>query len=461
MRKARGRDLGRRAWHSLCSIKLTVLLVLAVLILSLLGTLFPQLTPEIQADPVSRSEWQQAVEARYGALSTLYGVIGLFNAYSSPIFVLFLAALFANGLSCTIDRLGPIWRAVMAQPKVVRPDSFYDMASSRASLRISSRQKATEATRGFLSKRRYRLVIDERKGATYVRGDKNRFARFGTLLTHGALVLITLGALWSARASWREPAVILGPGESYDAPRGHDFQVRHEGFQVDTYSDGTPRDYRSHLVVVQGGSEVARKTIRVNDPLTYQGVGFYLWGARPALHIVGLDADGMPLSMAPSWSTETGEGDVSLPINGEVDEARLYLPALDVSVTVSPSHAAVLDDSAEAPLVFLEASQAGQLIFSDYVTGGEVVQLPGFSLQFVPDYYVILQVVSDPGFAPVVLASLLGLIGLLTSFYFYPRRVWIKVTDEDLVVAGSAERNQAAFQTEFSQVAKQLAEELP
>ncbi len=460
MRTGRGRDLGRRAWQSLSSIKLTVLLVSAVLILSLLGTLFPQLTPEIQADPVARSQWEQAVEARYGAFSTLYGVIGLFNVYSSPIFVLFLAALFANGLFCTIDRLSPILRAIMAQPKVVRPDSFYGTATSRASLEIASKHKATETIRELLSKRRYRLLIDERKGATYLRGDKNRFARVGTVLTHSALVLIAFGAVWSVRASWNEPSVVLGPGESYDVPHGHDFQVRHDGFEVYRYPDGTPRDYRSHLVVVQGGSEVARKTIRVNDPLTYQGVGFYLWGAGPALRIVGLDADGMPLPMAPSWSNEIGEGDVSLAITGEVEEVALYLPALDVSVTLSPSHAALLDESAEAPLVFLEASRAGQPLFSDYVSRGEVVQLPGFSLEFVPDYYTMLQVVSDPGFAPVLLASLMGVIGLLISFYFYPSRLWVKLTDRELAVAGSAERNQAAFQTDFSQLVKKLGEEL-
>jgi cytochrome c biogenesis protein len=460
MRTGRGRVLGRRAWRLLCSIKLTVLLVSTVLILSLLGTLFPQLTPEIQADPVARSQWEQAVEARYGSFGNLFGLVGLFNVYSSRIFILFLAALFANGLACTVDRLSPILRAIMARPKVVRTDGFYSAGASRASLKIASRHNAMETIRKLLSKRRYRLLIDERKGATYLRGDKNRFARFGTLVTHGALVLVAFAIVWSARASWREPAVILGPGESYDVPHGQDFQVRHEGFELDTYADGTPRDYRSQLVVVHGGSEVTRKTIRVNDPLTYRGVGFYLWGAGPALRIVGLDAEGMPIPMAPSWSDDIVVGEVSLPITGEVDEATLYLPAVDVTVTVSPSHAAVVDDSAEAPLVFLEASRAGQPLFSDYVTRGEVLQLPGFSLEILPDYYTMLQVVSDPGFAPVILASLLGLIGLLISFYFYPSRIWIKLTDEDLMVVGSAERNQTAFRTEFSQLVKKLGEQV-
>jgi hypothetical protein len=165
--------------------------------------------------------------------------------------------------------------------------------------------------------------------------------------------------------------------------------------------------------------------------------------------------------MAPSWSDEIAEGDVSLAITGEADEAALYLPTLDVSVTVSLNHTAVLDESAEAPVAFLEVSQAGQPLFSDYVPRGEAVQLPGFTLQFVPDYYTMLQVVSDPGFAPVVLASLLGVIGLLISFYFYPSRVWIKLTDEDLVVAGSADRNQTAFQAEFAKLVKDLGEQLP
>ncbi|NIN96037.1 MAG: hypothetical protein GTN93_13475 [Anaerolineae bacterium] len=461
VRTGKGRGPGRRVWRSLCSIKLTAILLSAVLIMSLAGTVFPQLSAEIQADPVAYALWEQGARDRYEPLSDIYRAIGLFNVYASPIFVLSLAALSINGLACTVNRLKPIWRAITAKPRAVRPDSFYARAGNRSSLEVASKQRAREAITEVLSQHRYRPLMEEQKGITYVRADKNRFARVGTLVTHSAVVLIALGAVWSARASWREPVVILGPGESYDVPHGHDFQVRHEGFDVARYPDGTPRDFRSHLVVVQGGSEVARKIVRVNDPLTYQGVGFYLWGAGPALRIVGLDADGIPLPMAPSWSKEIGEGDVSLAITGEADEAALYLPTLDASVKVSPNHTAVLDESAEAPLAFLEVSQAGQPLFSDYVPGGEAVQLPGFSLQFVPDYYTVLQVVSDPGFAPVVLASLLGVIGLLISFYFHPSRVWIKLTDEDLVVAGSADRNQPAFQAEFARLVKDLGEELP
>lgn len=461
VRTGRIRGLGGRVWRSLCSIKLTAILLSVILIMSLASTPFPQLSAEIQADPVAHALWEQAARDRYGPMSDIYRAIGLFNVYASPIFVLSLVALLVNGLACTVNRLRPIWRAITAKPTAVRPDSFYAKAGNRTSLEVASKQRARETITEVLSEHRYRPLMEEQKGITYVCADKNRFARVGTLVTHSAVVFIALGAVWSARASWREPIVILGPDESYDVPHGHDFQVRYEGFEVDRYADGTPRDYRSHLVVVQGASEIARKIVRVNDPLTYQGVGFYLWGAGPALRIVGLDADGMPIPMAPSWSDEIAEGDVSLAITGEADEAELYLPTLDVSVTVSPNHAAVLDESAQAPVAFLEASQAGQPLFSDYVPRGEAVQLPGFSLQFGPDYYTMLQVVSDPGFAPVVLASLLGVLGLLISFYFYPSRVWIKLTDEDLVVAGSADRNQTAFQAEFAKLVNKLGEELP
>jgi cytochrome c biogenesis protein len=453
----------RRAWRGICSIKLTAVLLSAVLIVSLLGTLFPQLSAQMQADPVARAQWEQAVRARYGALSDIYRLTGLFNVYASPILVLILAALFVNGLACTINRLRLIWRTFTAQPKVVRSDSFYGRASTRASFEIASKQTATDTVRELLAKRRYRLLIDEREGATHLRGDKNRFARVGTLVTHSALVLIAVAAVWSARASWKEPAVILGPGESYEVPHGHDFQVRHEGFEVDRYADGAPRDYRSHLVLVQEGSEIGRKTVRVNDPLVHEGVGFYLWAAGPALRIVGLDDHGMPLPMEPSWHDEIRQGEVSLNIVVEADEVALYLPTLDVNVRVSPNYEGILDESEEAPLVFVEASLPGQPepLFSDYVPRGEAVQLPGFSLQFVPDYYTMLQVVSDPGFAPVVLASLLGVMGLLISFYFCPSRVWVKLTDRGLVVAGSAVRNRTAFQTEFSKLVKTLGEKLP
>src|ERR1700732_2633765 len=53
------------------------------------------------------------------------------------------------------------------------------------------------------------------------------------------------------------------------------FSARCDGTGEDTYADGTPKRWWSKLAVVDGGREIARKEIVVNDPLVYQGLRFY------------------------------------------------------------------------------------------------------------------------------------------------------------------------------------------
>jgi cytochrome c biogenesis protein len=452
------RNLRREAWHTLCSIRLTIILLSAILFVSVLGTLFPQPTPETQADELALAQWEAALQERYGAFRELYRALGFLNIYSSPIFLILLVALLVNGVACTFDRLGPICKVITARPKAARPDSFYERATNRASLKVASIDEARKQMASLLSRHRYRLQTEERDGVTYIVGHKNRLARVGTLITHTALVLIAVGALWSSLSAWREPAVVLGPGQSYDVGHGHQFHVQHKGFEVVRYANGFPKDYRSHLLVLEQGSEVLRRVIRVNDPLTYRGVSFYLSSSGPALRVLGWEEDGEPLPLQLPPDGEATRGEAVLNFSAEEDEKSLYLPSLDMTLQVSLYTQSPPEDASEEPFLFVEAFPTGQdqPLFSDYVGQGETVQLSNATLQFIPDTYSVIQVVSDPGFAPIVMASFLGMGGLLISFYFHPGRVWAKLTGRELLLVGSAEGNQGRFEADFAKLVEEL-----
>ncbi len=451
-------NLLRKTWRTLCSLRVTVILLCAVLLVSLLGTLFPQRTYEIQAQDVAHAQWVAAVQDRYGALSDVLGRLGLLGVYSSPLFLTLFAALVANGIACTVSRLGPIWRTITAVPSAVRPDGFYERATNHALLKISSRDEARRKAITLLSRKRYRPLAEERERLTYICGQKNRFARTGTLITHSALVLIALGVLWTTRSAWREPAVILGPGQLYDVGHGHRFQVRHEGFEVERYADGSAKDYRSHVCVLVEGSEVMRKTIRVNDPLTYEGVSFYLSSSGPALLVEGRDGDARPLPLRLSPAEPPTQGETVLNFSAHGDAKSVYLTSLGVRLDVTLR----ARGAAEDPSIFVEAFETGQdePLLSYYVNPGDTLHLLDASLRFTPDRYSVLQVVSDPGFAPVIVASLLGMGGLLITLYFYPSRIWGKLSDGELLLAGSADRNQARFKTDFDKLVAKLEKEL-
>ncbi len=265
-------------WRFLSSTQLAVVLLIVFTLSSILGTLLPQMTPDLAGEAHIR--WLTLAHDKYGALADLYRTLGLFNVYRAAWFRLIVVALVVNVAVCTIDRLGGIWRAISARPRVKQQDTFYEGMTHRAVLSIAA-EGVEEAVKTVLSRRRYRLLTEQEGDTAYLYADRHRWARLGTVCTHLGLILIVAAVFWRGLSAWREDEVVLGPGQVYAPGRGLDFQVRNDGFKVERYPDGRPRDYLSHLTILEAGRETAYKTVRINEPLTYRGLSFYLSSYGP------------------------------------------------------------------------------------------------------------------------------------------------------------------------------------
>lgn len=336
----------RRVWHLLISLKLAVILLLAILLAAFLSTLFPQLPPGVAADPETRSLWLAMAQKKYGLLFGPSHALGLFEFSRTWWFRLLLAGLFLNTLACTVNRLGSIWRTVF-RPRVKPSSVVFERGVNRVSLKGDSSDKVIEAVKGALSKRRYRLSVRREGETTYLLADKNRLARLGSLVTHISLLIFILGALWYRGFGWRRE-VALTPGETYEIGSG--VRLRSEGFEVERYPSGEPRDYRAPLTVIEGGEEVLTKIVRVNEPLVYGRVSLYLKSYEPLGAEVSSDYEivflavhdptfvpvifagflmvwGLILSFYfphyRIWAKVTGEGEVSLAGRGYVDQEGL------------------------------------------------------------------------------------------------------------------------------------------
>ena len=57
-----------RLWRFLGSTELAVVLLVAVVLGALVGTLFAQLTPDTAADPAASARWLTAAQEKYGFL---------------------------------------------------------------------------------------------------------------------------------------------------------------------------------------------------------------------------------------------------------------------------------------------------------------------------------------------------------------------------------------------------------
>jgi cytochrome c biogenesis protein len=160
--------------------------------------------------------------------------------------------------------------------------------------------------------RRHRFVVrrEEAGGATYLYGDRNRWTKLATLLTHTGLVLFLVAAAITSRLG-DEQGLVVAEGESLTVqPIGTPglLLVRNLGFDAPGFDTGRPTDFTTHLAVYQDGRQIAEKTIRVNDPLTVGGYTFHQNGFGPAPDVVIRDAEGRPLWDGPIPMTDAAAG---------------------------------------------------------------------------------------------------------------------------------------------------------
>jgi cytochrome c biogenesis protein len=439
-----------RLWRFLGSTGLAVVLLVAVLLGALVGTLFPQLTPDTAADPAASARWLTAAREKYGFLFGLYRALGLFDVYHSPWFLALVAALVLNTVVCTVDRLRVLWRAVTARPRIEHADTFYERMPNRISLAIASVEQGEQALRRVLGRRHYPVMAEHQNGVTYLFAERNRLARLATLVTHTSLVLLVLGTLWSSLGGWRERAVALGPGQVYDVGHGQSFAVRSDGLEIERYPTGQPSDYRAHLAVLEKGTEVKRKTVRVNDPLTYRGVSFYLYSYGPAGRVRATNAEGQPVLLQAEAGQEGTPGEVTLNFAGEGDGQEIVVPSLDLVMRLVFYY--------QGPSLFVQATRSGETkpFGAGSIRGGDSLEIGDVTFEFALDRYIVLQVVHDPGFKWVILAGFLVMGGLIFSFYFPHKRLWARVTADELRLAGRAERDAVGFEREFASLVKGL-----
>jgi len=127
------------------------------------------------------------------------------------------------------------------------------------------------------------------------------------LFTHLGLILFLVAAV----VTWRlgdEQGLLIAEGDSLTVqPIGTPdlLVVKNYDFQAPGLLEtGQPTDFTTDLGIFQNGQEVARKSIRVNEPLAYGGYTFHENGFGMAPNLLISDASGKPLWDGPVPLTE-------------------------------------------------------------------------------------------------------------------------------------------------------------
>ena len=129
----------------------------------------------------------------------------------------------------------------------------------------------------WLRRKRFKVAqppTHAERRARYVYGDRNQYFKLATLLTHTGLVLFLAGGAVTAGLGF-ETVLFVADGQTAPVqPVGtaHNLLVKNVDFQAPQRADGTFIDFWTDLAIYQDGQEIARKQIRVNDPLVLDGL---------------------------------------------------------------------------------------------------------------------------------------------------------------------------------------------
>jgi cytochrome c biogenesis protein len=150
-----------------------------------------------------------------------------------------------------------------------------------------------------------RVQKSEVEEQTVYLGERGRFRPLGPYVVHLALLVILAGALMG-KFLGVQGRVTLMEGETAQTFTSEgqetplDFQMRLDRFQMLTYPDGTPREFRSDLTFSRPGNSPRQAVVRVNEPVTFGGLTFYQSSYGHALRLEVKEGE-IPGWWRPRW----------------------------------------------------------------------------------------------------------------------------------------------------------------
>ena len=406
-----------RIWRFFCSVRAAVYEISLLALLVLIGTLRGSDAPQWMANTIP-------------ALQPLVDRWYAWDVFGSPLFAATLALLAVAIAVCTLNRAPGIWQTISV-PRVRTSMGYIDRAEVTA--RFTSAAGVAELETGIqqvLSGKRYRVFTERVGDQVHVYADKNRWSKLGTFPFHLALILLLVGGIVASVFGFRDTDFAIPEGETRAVGHGTDLSVELVRFR-DTYvQTGDAAEYRSDIVIYDGGEEVKAGLLTVNNPISAGVATFYQASFGISADMVVRDTTGNVL-----YSDPLEMGFFNLKENPDAPAGVIRLPAQGVQLAV------VGPDSDRANRPELDTLQLayGQVWvqvapLAQGVNGvdaeeavldqGVPAEVGGLEVLFERESrFTVLQVAYNPGIPIFFIASVLLVGGLAVTFYFPMRRI--------------------------------------
>lgn len=430
------------------SLKLTIFLLILLALVSIIGTMIAQNAP------------QEDYIRHYGiGLYEVLDFFGLFDMYHSWWFSAILLLLVINLISCSLERFPRVRKQIFqgAGPNGLEDSMVKTLANvERVRVTNPSGSVLEEKVQALLRKWFKGQQRIETESAITFFSEKGRFSRLGVYIAHLSLLIILIGALVGSIYGFKG-FVNIFEGETVnqfymrsknaDIPRPLPYSVRCDDFKVTFYDlqkeERHVKEYTSILTVLENGKEALRRTVQVNHPLHYKGMAFYQ-SSYGALNTVTLGVQRK--NKNEKTLLEAAEGDT------------VQVPEMNALIRVL-RYAPQVDNLGEGVQVALLGPNQEPRVF--WLIKGSAKVEPRMGEEFAitlervsSKEYTGLQVTKDPGVWIVWLGCGLMIIGFIVSFFFSHQRIWVRIPKGagEIVIAGSANKNQVGFEKKFEQL---------
>ena len=419
----------RRFVGTIANLKLAIVLLLAIAVVSITGTVIEQ----VETLTFYQQNYPES-PALYGFLTwKVILALGLNHVYSTW-WYLSLLILFGTSLTaCTFTRQLPALKAAHKWKYYQKPQQFEKLALS-AELEHGSIQSLIP----LLEQQNYRVW--QRDNALYAR--KGIIGRIGPIVVHIGMLIVLAGGMWGIFTGFFAQEMVKsgntfkitniiesGPYSAAQIPT--DWFVRVNRFWIDYTDNGDIDQFYSDLSVLSDrGEELKRETIHVNKPLRYDGVTLYQ--TNWSIAAVRVQLNNSPIFQLPVAKLDTlGAGNIW----------GTWIPSKpDMSSGVSM----LIKDLQGTALIY---NQQGDL--TSAIRIGQGVNIDGINLKLIDIIGSTgLQIKADPGVPIVYTGFALLIIGVVMS-YFSHSQVWALEQSNNFYFGAKTNRAQVSFEREM------------
>ena len=457
-----------RSWLRLASVKLTLVVFVALLLLSIPGTIVLQYNIS-SVDPGLQYEYNFW---KFGQ------IFQLFNSYQSFWYIGLIVILSMNLIACSVERWPGMWKMAKAKPVALSPEAIERQPEELRHAWLSQKNKSESlaAVLAFLkSKGEKPVVLVDQPDQFQVFWQAGRWSRIANYLVHISLLVVFAGAIVSSLSGFEGAANIPaggavdsflifkeGKGSGLEpAPGGLPnekllgFRIEAQDFQVNFYEGypGRAKEYISQVNILENGKLMKSGTLRVNEPMKYKN--FVLYQASYGR----LGDYKVSIRVVDKKNPFQGQDFVQTRL-GEPQSLRKELGGLDLVALQAQPNVQGLGPGVQFQ-EYRGQNPAGKpfWVLRDYPQFDFMRRssLYGVVIDDIREiYYTGLQIGSDPG-APIYWLGCAGmLIGTFYALFVTHRKYYLRYERGQIQFVGTIHRLPIGFQAFVGKLAEQL-----